>query len=69
MTFFQEIKLELENGATFYNDSNTSFTWAVINRDGVMGIQFYEGEKDSIKYYKNIDSFTKRVKQLLNRGY
>jgi hypothetical protein len=48
--------------------------WEAISRDGINMIMFYEGKytfsanQDVYKYY-TINGFSKRVTQLLNRGY
>ena len=64
MTYFQEIKTKLENGEQF---ENTSADWYTLNNPNqnrriiVIGTESF--------FYKNMDSYAKRVKQLINRGF
>ena len=62
MTYFQEIKQQLENGDNFSNGN-----WCTINKpsENVRHIMI-DGEYFS---YLNMSSYAKRVKLLLNRGY
>ena len=63
MTFYQEIKEALENGEDFNNENAN---WSTQNC-GKGAYLIWIG--DDVIGYKNISSYAKRVKQLLNRGY
>lgn len=60
----KEIKAELLKGAQFANEV---VNWFTVCRpgEGVYMIAFPAGNR----FYKNIDSYSKRVAQLINRGY
>ena len=47
--------------------SNNSANWSAISKDGCHMITFYNTDEN--KFYKNEISFSKRVSQLLRRGY
>jgi hypothetical protein len=68
MTYYQEIKEALRNGEDFNNEKED---WATSNfpaTDGCRGSYLiFIGDK--IFGYKNLSSYARRVKQLLNRGY
>ena len=46
---------------------NEAANWYAISRGGVHMITFYNTDEN--KFYKNENSFAKRVSQLLRRGY
>lgn len=46
---------------------NDAANWYAISRDGCHMITFYNTDEN--RYYKNEESFAKRVSQLLRRGY
>ena len=62
MTFYQEIKEALIKGEDFNNEN------AVLYTDNFKG-SYTIIIKGKYFSYKNISSYAKRVKQLLNRGY
>ena len=64
MTCFQEIKKALENGEQFENQSGN--WWTLNNPKKNLRIIVRGGE---MFFYKNMGSYAKRVKQLINRGY
>jgi len=59
--------LNTRNERGIISMSNESANWEALSRDGIHMITFYS--KDEIKFYKNENSFAKRVIQLLQRGY
>lgn len=64
MTYFEEIKNNLKQGKQY---QNLNSNWYTINRpkENFRAIVINE----EIKFYKTINSYAKRVKQLLNKGY
>ena len=46
--------------------SNEASNWEAISRNGVHMITFYNTDEN--KFYKNEDSFAKRVSQLIRTG-
>ena len=61
MTYFQEIKHNLENGKNY-----ESTNWYTINRhkEGLRMIII----NDENYFYSNLDSYARKVKKLLNWG-
>tara|TARA_B110000285_G_C15011643_1_gene556742 strand:- start:679 stop:903 length:225 start_codon:yes stop_codon:yes gene_type:complete len=62
----QEIKVELLKGKqTQYSNENAD--WYTVNRPNEnTRIIFFGGEP---KFYKSINSYAKRISQLINKGY
>ena len=69
MTYFQEIQQQLENGQSIMNDANENFIWTSFTRDGRTEVHIYEGEKFTIKKYKSMETLSRKIGSLLNRGY
>lgn len=62
MTFYQEIKQNLEKGEN-YGTSN----WYTINRHHKDGLKVIViNDKDY--FFESLDSYARKVKKLLNRG-
>ncbi len=47
--------------------SNDAANWAAISRGGTHMITFYNTDEN--RFYKNEESFAKRVSQLIRKGY
>ena len=69
MTYFQEIQQQLEKGQSIGNDANENFIWTSFTREGLMEVHIYEGEKVIIKKYKSMETLSRKIGSLLNRGY
>ena len=69
MTYFQEIQQQLENGQSIMNDANENFIWTSFTREGRMEVHIYEGAKITIKKYKSMETLSRKIGSLLNRGY
>ena len=63
-SFYERIREELIKGENFENDSADWYT--LNNPKNNVRMIVIRGEN---KFYKNIDSYAKRVVQLLKRGY
>tara|TARA_R110000803_G_scaffold145933_3_gene211745 strand:+ start:27616 stop:27834 length:219 start_codon:yes stop_codon:yes gene_type:complete len=69
----QEINNE-RNERGIFSTGNDVAGWFAVSRDGINMITFYEGKftfsvKDDINKFYTENGFTKRITQLLNRGY
>lgn len=65
----QEI-LNTRNEKGIISISNDSAGWSAISRDGMHHIFFYADEENAKDlFYKNENSFAKRICGLLKRGY
>ena len=63
--FFEDIRESLVNGEDFENEAADWYTLNRINKDGTLYICI-RGEN---RWYKTINSYARRVAQLLKRGY
>lgn len=64
MTLFQEIKTALENGEQFENLESNWYTLNNPNQNRRVIVI-----NDEFVSYKSIESYAKRVKQLINKGF
>jgi hypothetical protein len=69
---YKEIKESLEDGKQFKIDDIFG-GWSTVNRikiDGALQIMYFDKSgKAELRSYKTIDSYAKRIKELLNTGY
>ena len=63
MTYFQEIKKDLENGVDFGNDTR----WYTVNRPD-KGYKLIFIGADEMLSFTTFDSYARKVKKLINRG-